>query len=164
MMRRLSAVAIGLGTLGMAATFALAALWGWVVAIVIVGLFWLAEPRHGLRWVATLSLLFFTAAAVVGVLLKLSTFWLLSSLVMLLAAWDLSHFFRYLDDVADVRNEAELTRDHLKRLGIVAGLGWFLGATALAVRLTFDFGWALALGLVVVVSLSRAIRRMGGKM
>ena len=164
MMRRLIAVAIGLGALGMAATFALAALWGWVVAIVIVGLFWLAEPRHGLRWVATLGLLFFTAAAVVGVLLRLSTFWLLSSLVALLAAWDLGHLRGYLDDVADIRNKAELTRAHLKRLGIVAGLGWFLGVAALGVRLTFDFGWALALGLVVVVSLSRAIRRMGSKM
>ncbi len=53
-----------------------------------------------------------------------------------------------------------LERAHLKRLGITAGLGWLLGALALGVRLNFSFTGALALGLLLVLSLGLAMRRM----
>jgi hypothetical protein len=157
-MRRVLAVAIGLAMLGLGAAFALGLYWGLVVAIVIVGLLWLAE-----RWPPTLGLLFFTAMAVAGVVLGLSALWLLFGLVAALVAWDLSAFARYLDDVADVRNGAELIKSHLKRLGTVAAPGLLLGAVALDVRFDFDFLWALALGLLVVVSLGRAISRIGSE-
>ncbi|MGD9101499.1 MAG: hypothetical protein PVF45_13540 [Anaerolineae bacterium] len=157
-MRRVLAVAIGLAMLSLGAVFALGLYWGLVAAIVIVGLLWLAE-----RWPPTLGLLFFTAMAAAGVVLGLSALWLLFGLVAALVAWDLSAFARYLDDVADVRNEAEFLKSHLKRLRTVAAPGWFLGAVALGVRFDFDFIWALALGLLVVVSLGWAISRMGSE-
>lgn len=157
-MRRVLAVTIGLAMLGLVTAFAMELRWGWVAAIMIVGLLWLAE-----RWPPTLGLLFFTATAVAGVVLGLSALWLLFGLIAALAAWDLSAFARYLDDVTDVRNGAELIKSHLERLGTVAGPGWLLGAVALGVRFDFDFIWALALGLIVIVSLSRAIGRMGGE-
>jgi predicted Co/Zn/Cd cation transporter (cation efflux family) len=64
----------------------------------------------------------------------------------------------YLSQVSDVRDKRALIKGHLWRLGVVAGLGWLLGVVALSVQITFDFIWALALGLLVITSLSGVIR------
>jgi hypothetical protein len=162
-MRRVLALTVGLATLGLAIAFALELRWGGVAAVGVVGLFWLAEAWHGLPWASTLGLLCFTALAAAGVMLGLSALCLLSSLVAALVAWDLGAFARYLDDVADVRDGAQLLKSHLGRLGAVAGLGWLLGAVALGLRFDLDFTWALALGLLVVVSLGWAMSRMGSE-
>jgi hypothetical protein len=160
MMRRLLAVSIGLATLCLLAAFVPYGRQGWTLAIVLVGLLWLTTPLHGLRWVSTLAWAFFVALAALGVLLERPSLWLLCGVVVALFAWDLGHFGDYLDDV-QVFNRAELERAHLKRLGIVAGLGWLLGLLALGVRLRFDFNGVLALALLLVLSLGLALRRMG---
>ena len=85
-------------------------------------------------------------------------FWLISALVAALIAWDLDHFANILDDAAAIRDEANLKRRHLLRLGIVSGLGWLLGIVALNVRITFGFSLTLLLGLLLIVSLAGAIR------
>ena len=50
---------------------------------------------------------------------------------------------------------------HLKRLGIVAGIGWSLGMFALTVRLPTSFAAALLLGLLVFFSLRGIVRFLG---
>ena len=159
-MRGLIAGSIGLAVVILTAHFALGGLWGWVLAIALMGLCWLAEPWHGARWVSTVALFFFAAVSALASVWVLPAFWSLSSLVFVLVAWDLDHFAHYLGDVADVRNESELLRRHLRRLGLVAGLGWFSAVVTLRVRVTFDFVGALALGLLVIISLSGAIRQI----
>ncbi len=160
MMRRLLVISIGLATLCLLAAFVPYGRQEWALAIVLVSSLWLTAPLHGLHQVSTLALSSFVALAVVGVLLELPTLWLLCGVVAALLAWDLNYFCDYLDDVAKVRNSAELARAHLKRLGITAGLGWLLGALALAVRLRFNFAGTLVLGLLLVLSLGLALRRM----
>lgn len=134
---------------------------GWTLAIVLVGLAWLTTPLHGLRRVATLAWAAFAALAALGVLWERPSLWLLGGVVAALLAWDLDHFGDYLDDVAEVRNRAELERAHLARLGAAAGLGLLLGALALGMRLHLNFTGALALALLLVLSLGLALRRMG---
>jgi hypothetical protein len=157
-MRRLFVLDIGLAMVALGASYALSARWGWVIATGFIGLLWLTGAWQGERWTSTMGLFFFAAAAVVGVVLRLPPLWLLSSLVAALVAWDLNHFMHYLSQVTDIRNERALIKGHLWRLGIAAGLGWLLGVVALSVQLTFDFIWALALGLLVITSLSGVIR------
>jgi len=149
---------VGLSTLGLALSYGSASRWVWVAALALVGLLWLTEPRHGARWVATFGLLFFVAMTAAGVIMGLPRFWLFSNLTAVLVAWDLDRFFHYLGDVDDVRNEAQLRKGHGQRLAMVVVLAWLLGLAALSVRLTFHFILTLALGLVVILSLSRAIR------
>ncbi len=159
-MRTLIAVVIGLATLGLAAGYVATERWTWVAGILVVALLWLAESWHGARWVASSALLLFTGAAVVGVFLDLPTLWLFTSLVAVLVAWDLDRFANHLDDVPEVRDETALTTSHVRRLGVVTGLGWILGLVALNVRFTFDFVVTLALALLVIVALSRAVRQV----
>lgn len=159
-MRALIAVVIGLATVGLAAGYVATERWSWVAIILLMGLLWLAEPLHGARWVATIGLLFFSTVAVVGVFLDLPTVWLLTSLVAVLVAWDLGHFAHYLDDVPEVRKEPELTVNHFRRLGIVAGLGWILGVVAINIHVTLDFVLTLALALLIVIALSGTVRHV----
>jgi len=159
--RRLCAVSAGLAMLCLLAAFVPYGRQGWTLAIVLLGLAWLSTPWHGLRWVPTLAWVSCAALAALGVLLERPPLWLLGSVVAALLAWDLGHFGDYMDDVAEVRNRAELERAHLARLGAVAGLGWMLGALSLGVRLYLDFTGALALALLLVLSLGLALRRMG---
>jgi hypothetical protein len=157
-MQRFITALIGLSTLGLALSYGSAARWVWVAAIALVGLLWMTVPWHGGRWVATFGMLFFIAASAAGVIMKLPPFWLFSNLIAVLVAWDLDRFFHYLDDVDDVRNEVGLKKGHGQRLGMVVLLAWLLGLVALRVQLTFHFVLTLALGLLAIVSLSRAVR------
>jgi hypothetical protein len=151
---------IGLATLTLAAGYAFSGRWIWMTAILLVGLLWLTEPWHKGRWVATLALLLFPTIAGVGILLGISSFWLLTSVVILLVAWDLDHFWHYLADAPDTRDETELTTRHLRRLGFVAVSGWLLGIVALNVQIRLNFVLTLALAIVIVIALSGAIRQM----
>jgi hypothetical protein len=151
---------IGLATLGLAVGYATSGRWIWMTAILLVGLLWLTEPWHGGRWVATLALLLFSAVAGVGVLLGFSTFWLLTSMVIVLVAWDLDHFGNYLAEAPEIRNETELTARHLRRLGFVSVSGWFLGIVALNVQVRLNFVLTLALAIVIIFALSGGIRQM----
>jgi hypothetical protein len=157
-MQRFITALVGLSTLGLALTYASAARWVWVAAIMLVGLLWLTEPWHGGSWASTLGLLFFIALTAAGAIMKLPRFGLFANLTAVLVAWDLDQFSHYLGAVDDVRNETELIKGHGQRLGIVVLLGWLLGLVALRVQLTFHFILTLALSLLVIVSLGRAIR------
>jgi hypothetical protein len=158
MMQKSVTAAIGLATLGLAVSYASTARWNWVIAIVLAGLLWSTELWHGYTCASTAGLVFYTAVAIVGVIAGVPVFWLFSSLVAALVAWDLSCFAGYLHDVADVRNKRDLISNHYRRLGVVAGLGWSLGVVTLSVQLSFNFVWTLALGLAAIISLSQVIR------
>lgn len=157
-MRIAIAIATGIATVVLAAVFAWAGMWGWVAAVLLLGVLWLAQSWHGQRWMPTLGLLSFTLIALMGAFFNLSSFWLLTGLVATLVAWDLDHFATVLDDVETIHNETTLKGRHFRRLGIVAGLGWLLGVAALNVRFAFGFSITVVLGLVLVASLSSAIR------
>lgn len=159
-MRVFIAAMIGTATLGLAAGYAMSGRWIWMTAILVVGLLWLTVPWHGGRWAAALALLLFAAVAGVGVLLGFSTFWLLTSLVIVLVAWDLDHFADFLADAPDIRNEKELTARHVQRLGVVSISGWLLGIVALNVQVRLNFLLTLALAALIVIALSGAIRQM----
>jgi hypothetical protein len=163
MMRKHSAIAVACATLTLAAGFAVHGRWYAALAIALMGLLWLVFAWRGVVWVSAAGLTLLTMAAAMGVLWSLPSLWLLSGTVVGLVAWDLARFTRALQDARDVRNETELVQAHLWRLGIVAGVGWFLGWAALRVQLRFDFIWALALGLMVILGLGGAMRHLQRK-
>lgn len=160
MMKIAIAIATACASLILAILYAWAEMWVWAAAILLLGVLWLAQSWHGQRWLPTLALLLLILAALMGAFFNLSSFWLLTSLVAALIAWDLDYFSSTLDDAPDIRDEASLKRRHFQRLGIVAGLGWLMGVAALNVRFTFGFSLTLLLGLVLIASLGGAIRHI----
>lgn len=157
-MRRIVTVVVGFTVLALAASYAASARWEWVIAITLLGFLWLIEPWHRLAWVSSLGLIFFTVAAVTGLFLGFPASWSLTIQATVLVAWDLDQLKHQLEDVSDVRDEPGILKSHARRLGTVISSGLVLGLVALSVRFTFEFIPTLALGLLIVISLSGALR------
>jgi hypothetical protein len=126
--------------------------------IIAVGLLWLIGQWRGLNWTASWGFALFVAAIIYGNLQGVSLLWLLPGILTTLAAWDLSHFSQYLTSVKDVREETDLRWHHFLRLGIIIGLGSFLGFSAISFETELHFMWAILLGLLAIIGLSQAVR------
>jgi hypothetical protein len=87
------------------------------------------------------------------------------NLLVALIAWDLDHFTRDYQQfsVGQAResDDPALFKAHLKRLGIVAMLGWSLGVVALNVQFSLNFASALTLSLLALLSLRQIVRYLG---
>ena len=147
-------ISIGLATLGLALGYSLSSLWLWTPLIVVMGLLWLVGQWRDWDGWASVGLIFFVVAAAGGVWRHAVAGWLLGGTVAALIAWDLDHFSHHLKHAGYVENTAELKRTHLRRLLVVASLGLLLAGVALSIQLELNFGWALFLGLLAILSLS----------
>jgi hypothetical protein len=157
-MKRAAAISIGLATLLLAIGYGLDGHWIGVAASVALGCLWLVGLWRGWHGTDALGLVGFVSLAAVGVWLMLAAPILLVSVVAALAAWDAQRFAQRLWEAEHVRGETELVRSHLQRLFWVCGSGCVLGEIALGVRVPLGFTWALLLGALAIVGLSRAIR------
>ena len=156
-MRVIAGTCAGVATLALAISYAGQALWAGAGLSAAIGLLWLAGQWRGANWVADACLAGWVGLAAVGAWQGLAGGWMLLSVVAALAAWDLAHFAERLRGAGHVASRAELTRAHLTRLAIVAGIGFLLGGIALGVRLELTFGWALLVAALAIYSLSRLL-------
>lgn len=156
----LTAVAI------MAATASLALGYGagtsriWMLSIVALGLLWLIGRRLQRPWVGSLLFIVFIAVAALGLSLGVSPGWMLAAAVAALMAWDLEWFWWRTVRVAHVESERELIRHHMSRLLAAISVGLLLGGLSLDWRIELNFWMALLLGLLAIISLSRALRAL----
>lgn len=150
-------ISIGLATLGLALGYALHAHWLWAGLAIGLGLGWLVGQGWGWYWPAPVGFTLLIGLAAWGVWQGLSPGWFLFSTVAALVAWDLANFAQRQQQAAPEARAAGLAGLHLRRLLPVAGLGWLLGYLALNLHFNLSFGWALLLGLLVILGLSRAI-------
>jgi hypothetical protein len=102
-----------------------------------------------------------------GVYLEYNPLWLLTYFVILLIAWDLNRFARVLEryggENTNLNEAAVLIPVHLKRLGLITGVGWVLGAAALNLQFTANFLVALILSLLIFVGLLLVLRYFSWK-
>lgn len=138
---------------------------GYTLAGVLIGAPWIAGcwllgligRQRGWDWSAPLGSIGFVSAAAFGVWRGAPAAWMLFATVSALVAWDLDVFAQRMRRAKRVAGEAELIQSHLRRVSIAGGLGLALGGLAVSVRVEFSFGWALLLGLLALLGLSRAI-------
>lgn len=156
-MRLLTLLCASLATFALALGYADRSFWAGVGIAVVIGMLWLAGDWRGWDWAAEPCLIGWVALATFGAWLGLMAGWMLLGVVTALAAWDLGHFAARLRGAGAITPPAELTRDHLRRLAIVAGAGLMLGGLALSVRVELTFGWALLAAVLAITGLSRLI-------
>jgi hypothetical protein len=156
-MKRPATIGISLATLLLVLGYAIGGRWIGAAASVALGCLWLVGLRRGWNGIDSLGLVGFTGLATVGIWLALAAPILLASQVATLATWDLDRFAQRLWSAGRVEAEADLTRAHLQRLLAVAGLGLVFGSVALGAQVPLSFGWALLLGVLAILGLSRAI-------
>jgi hypothetical protein len=141
--------------------YALTPLWLGAVVVAILGLIWLVGQQRQVDWLNDFGFAFFVAAAAIGVWRGAPSGWMLVGTVAALAAWDLARFDGRLAQVEQIIGGRQLRRDHLRRLLLVAGLGLGFGALALGLQFELSLGWAILLGLLVVIGLSRIVGVVG---
>ena len=147
-----------IATLALALGFALIPLWPGIIVIAILGSVWLVGQQRRVAWLHDVGFALFIVAAAVGVWWGAPAGWMLAGATAALAAWDLARFDRRLIQVELIASEDQLRRDHRQRLLAVAGLGLGFGALALSPPFELSIGWAILLGLLVVIGLSRLIQ------
>jgi len=143
--------------LAMIAAYALSALWVGSVISLALGLIWLVGQQRQVKWLVDLGLIAFIVMVAFGVWWGMGAGWMLFSTVAALAAWDLAHFARRLEQADQVAAEARLRQAHLQQLLLIVGLGIGLGGVALGIQLKMNLGWGIALGLLVTIGLSRVL-------
>jgi hypothetical protein len=156
--KRPAAISIGLAALLPASGYMLNGSWAGASASLALGAFWLAGLWRGWQGTDALGLLGLVAIAGAGVWLGLAPALMLAGVVAALAGWDLDRFAQRLRRAEHVVGEIELARAHLRRLLVVAGIGLGLGGVTLVLQMALSFGWALLLGMLAILGLSRAIR------
>ena len=160
-MRSLTLLCAGLATLTLALGSASQSFWAGVGAAGAIGLLWLAGDWRDWDWVAEACLVGWVSLAAFGAWLGLTGGWMLLGVVAAMAAWDLRHFAARLRAAGAIPSPAELTRDHLRRLAIVAATGLLLGGLAIGIRVELTFGWAILAAALAIIGLSSLIRLSG---
>ena len=147
-----------LATLSLALAYAWQAGWLGSGLVLAVGVLWLVAGQQTWAWLGTLLFVGLAGLAGFGAWLGLSPFFMLFGFISALAAWDLTTFRQQLQQSDVVEPETTLQRDHLRRLGLVTGLGLLLGTVALTIQFQLNLLWALLLGFLIIIGLSRVIR------
>ena len=155
--RIVGSVCVGLAAGAVATGYGLQGWWLWVVGVGLLAILWVPGYWRGWGWMATVGLIGFVSASAAGLLLDVGVGWMVTGLVAALCAWDLHRFVACLETVDRVEDERGLTRRHLGRLLVVAGLGLALAVTALGIEVRLTFLMALLLALLAAWGLSQAV-------
>ncbi len=123
----------------------------WIVLFEVI---WLLATWQRWRWFAHLGLAFNFLAAALGLwFLNFPPGWMFAGAVAGLLAWDLTDFRYRLRFSANDAERRVVERRHLMRVAFVAILGFALASAAMAVKLQFNFEWAVLLALISVLGL-----------
>jgi hypothetical protein len=163
-MRKIALMMIMVVTISIGIPFGINGQWWGVIACSLTGILWLLPTRFYSNLRTAMCLLGFSFLGVLGFLFGHSPWLLLTNFVLLLIAWDLDHysyiFYNYEQD-QDNRKMARLHfYAHLKRLGLLAALGWLLGALAMNIRIQINFSIALLFILLVFLFLRQVARTL----
>jgi hypothetical protein len=157
LVRQLFTFSLALSMASLTAAFFSIRSWVPIIIGLTIGLQWAFMVWKGRRTFA-FDFLGLLAFLIYGVAIHLPTGWLLGSLVMLLAAWDLSEFSEHLARFDVSRVSPKLVQNHIFRLFYVAGVGLVVGGLALVIKVRLGFDIAVLLGLLVFVGLAGAVR------
>ncbi len=126
--------------------------------ILIFGAVWLVTVWQRWRWFAHIGLAFYFLAAALGLwFLNFPPGWMFAGAIGALLAWDLTYFrYRQRFSASDEERRAIETR-HLVRVAAVSLLGFALASLAMAVKLQFNFQWAVLLAIVGALGITQII-------
>jgi hypothetical protein len=126
--------------------------------ILIFGAAWLIAIWQRWRWFATIGLIFNFLAAAFGLwFLNFPPGWMFAGAIGGLLAWDLTYFQYRLQFVASDEERHAMEGRHLVRVSVLALLGFLLSTLAMAVKLQFNFQWALLLAIVATLGITQLV-------
>ncbi len=136
------------------------------LVIVLLGTAWVFTQQRLGNGLTGILLFLFILAGAVGFLFMLPGWLLLIAVVAALGAWDLDHFLKRLNAVERVDFASGVGREHLRRLGMVEGLGILDGLLGLTFRFVISFWWEaliVLLGVICIWAVVRFVRKQMGE-
>jgi hypothetical protein len=134
--------------------------------ILVFGAIWLVAVWQRWRWFSTVGLVLSFLAAAVGLwFLNFSPGWMFAGAIGGLLAWDLTYFRYRLRFTGSDEERRGMEQRHIMRVAALALLGFLLASVAMAVKLEFNFQWALLLAVVAILGVTQLVswfRRRGG--
>lgn len=127
--------------------------------ILYFGAVWLVAVWRRWRWFATVGLIVNFLAAALGLwFLNFPPGWMFAGAIGGLLAWDLTEFRYRQRFAASDEERRDVESRHFMRLSILALLGFALASLAMAVKLQFNFEWALVLAIVAALGITQLVR------
>ena len=157
-MKNLALIGIILTTVLLTGAYAFSRQWPLALTALGLGVLWGVGQWQQRPELDSPLFLAFIALAALGIYRGVSPFWPFLGSVAALATWDLSRFIDYLGQAEDIEAEATLQRSHLQHLQFTIALSVLLGGAALFFEMNLTFGPAVFLSLLMVVTLSLAVR------
>ncbi len=152
----IASIVVGAGTLAWGYTqVGLGQLARWILLFEAV---WLIAAWQRWRWFAHIGLAFNFLAAALGLwFLNFPPGWMFAGAISGLLAWDLTDFRYRLRFAANDAERHYVEARHLMRSAFFALLGFGLASVAMAVKLQFNFEWAVLLTLISVLGLLQLV-------
>ena len=126
--------------------------------LIFEGIWFIAAWRRW-RWFSYVGIAFNLTAAAVGLwFLNFAPGWMFAGAICGLVAWDLTYFQLRLRFAASDQERRRAELRHLQRISAVALLGFLLSSLAMAVKLQFNFEWAVLMVLVTALCLLQIFR------
>lgn len=127
---------------------------------VLLGLLWIAAAGQRWEWIAGPMWIGCVGLAALATFVGAHPIGPPVGALAALAAWDLDGLHRRLRSATRTYGESRIVERHSRRLAGVLGLSLALSLVTLVARVRLDLGWAMALGLLAALGLSRAVRFM----
>ncbi len=160
MTARLRVLSFGLACVFLCMGFGLQAEWAWSGGFLLLGI---AGCFLLLKYKWPVGLAGFTIiliAAVAGIFLNISLWSALLAVVAGLGFWDLDAFNERLTRVPASEETLSLEKVHHKRLLLALGIGGGLVLFSLLIDFRLSLGWAILLGLAVILLVRLGIRSL----
>ena len=160
MTRLFERLAILLAALLAVASYLLAGFWAGAILALLLGALWMYTAFKRVR---DLTSLYFGGFAILFVFLAINAVFPLLDFVgfvVALAAWDLSRFARRQESLAPTAASILIERIHLKRLGLVLGIGAILGLASILIHLRLGFAVSFFLGLFAIFATAYGINSL----
>jgi hypothetical protein len=126
----------------------------------VIGLLWLLSQWRRWAWVASLGLVVFVGAAVLGLWIGLSPTLMACSVLGGLLAWDLADFSRRLHCAAPEDDLRKLENKHFLRLVILGAIGLSLSLVAMYLHLQISFGWMFLLAFAALLGMMQLVKHL----
>ncbi len=119
---------------------------------------WIVATWQRWRWFAYVGLAFNFLAAALGLwFLNFPPGWMFAGAIAGLLAWDLTDFRYRLRFAANDSERRAVESRHIMRSTFLALVGFGLASVAMAVKLEFNFEWAVLLALISVLGLLQLV-------
>jgi len=162
LIRRILIISIIFAAFSVAIGYGMGSLWLVAPVFLIAGGGWVFFEWRGWDWPASIFLLGFVAACVLGMLLLLSPLIMLLGVLAALLAWDLDHMSRRLKGIHEKCMAECQARQHLLRLMLVNGCGLVLATAALLIRTPTSFIGAIILSVMVILGVGFTVGYLPG--